>query len=69
MQAVVNFEISLRAASKDTAMKQKEKKWNNLPKKERKEFPISYPGFKQEKEELKKARTGEVKNVTFGSAL
>ena len=43
---IVNFESNLRSASKDQIQKEKEKKWNNTAYKDKKEFPISYPGFK-----------------------
>ena len=61
----MNFETSLRASSRDSGLRSKEKKWSNIPKKEKKEFPISYPGFKQEKEELKKLKSGEQKDLKY----
>ncbi len=40
-----------------------EKKWTNIPYKERNLFPISYPGVKQETDQLKKIKTGEIKSL------
>jgi hypothetical protein len=55
---LLNFEISLRGFSEDQSQILREKKWSNVPFKDRKDFPNSYPTFKEELDQRKLIRTG-----------
>jgi hypothetical protein len=55
---ILNFEISLRGFSNDQSQILREKKWSNVPYKDKKEFPKSYPSFKEELEQRKMIRSG-----------
>jgi hypothetical protein len=57
-QGILNFEISLRGFSNDQSQILREKKWSNIPFKDKMDFPKSYPSFKEELDQRKMIRGG-----------